>query len=288
MRGNFQHRLVPHDAAARQVALLRRLFTPCRQRAEHTEKLAVGAAPNAKAAPCLMRVAAIDRRVDKIAHLLGEPGGSAVLGEEMLQPVIDGAQMHDIGQRVIDLPLGQRPVRPVGKARGLVEAGAGEPLYEGLVADRIAKTAHHRGDLGVKDGVRHRARELEENLQILARRVKHLEGVGLRHQRQQWLQIDALGQGVDRDRLPGARHLHDAEDRPVGALAHELGIDGDEFRPFLAGAECRHGVTVRNQAHCRGLYHFTRRRRKPEPAMPGGAPRPPPKAGGRSHRPARA
>jgi hypothetical protein len=92
--------------------------------------------------------------------------------------------MHDIGQGILDLALGQRPVRPVGEPRGLVEAGAGEAFDQGLVADRIAKAAHHRSHLTVEDGMRHFARKLEEDLEILACRVEHLEDPRIGHQRQ--------------------------------------------------------------------------------------------------------
>ena len=64
---------------------------------------------------------AVDRRVDQVGHLLGEPVAAAVLAEDLLQPLVDRAQMDHVGQRVLDLPLGQRPVRPIGEARGLVE-----------------------------------------------------------------------------------------------------------------------------------------------------------------------
>jgi hypothetical protein len=77
----------------------------------------------------------------------------------------------------------------------------------------------------------------------------------IRHEPHQRLQVDVFRQRVDRHRLLGTGHLHDAEDRPIRALAHELGIDGNELRAFLPGAESSHGVIVRYQAHCAGLYH---------------------------------
>jgi hypothetical protein len=184
MGSDFQHRLVAHDAPARQVALLRRRLAPRRQCPQHAEKALIGPAPDAKAPPRLGGLASVDRGVDEIGHLFLEPAGPAVLRHQVLQAVVDGAQMHDIGQGILDLPLGQRPVRPVGEPRGLVEAGAGEAFDQGLVADRIAKAAHHRGHLTVEDGMRHFARKLEEDFEILARRVEHLEDPRIRHQRQ--------------------------------------------------------------------------------------------------------
>ena len=253
MRGDFQHRLVAHDAAARQVALLRRGLAPRRQGTQHAEKPPVGAAAQPEAAPRLGRLAAVDRRVDQIGHLLGEPAGAAVFRQHVLQPVIDRPQMDDIGERVVDLSFGQGPMRPVGKARGFVQGRAGQPLDQCLVADRVAEAAHHRGHLGVEDGVRHIAGQMKEDLEILARRVEHLEGRRVGHQRQQRRQIDPFGQRVDRHRFLRAGHLHDAEDRPIGALAHELGIDGSELRAFLPDAEGGKRVGVGDQLHRGGL-----------------------------------
>ena len=162
--------------------------------------------------------------------------------------------MDDIGQRVCDLPLGQGPLRPIGEARGLVETGAGQPPDQRLVADRVAKAAHHRRDLRIEYRVRHLAGQLKEDFEVLARRVKHLEDRGVGHQVQQRRQIDAGSQRVDRDRLVRPRHLRQAQDRPVGALAHELGIDGDELGAFLPGAERRERLGVGDQGHCRALY----------------------------------
>ena len=93
VRGDLQHGFVLHDPAARQVALLRRRLAPRRDGLQHAEKPPVGRAAQPEAPPCLFRVGAVDRRIDQILHLLGEPAGAAVLAEDLLQPLIDRAQM---------------------------------------------------------------------------------------------------------------------------------------------------------------------------------------------------
>ena len=45
---------------------------------------------------------------------------------------------------------------------------------------------------------------------------------------EQRLQVDAVGLGVDRRGFLAARDLDQAEVRPIGILAHELGVHGDE------------------------------------------------------------
>ena len=81
---------------------------------------------------------------------------------------------------------------------------------------------------------------------------------------EQRCKIDPLGQRVDRHRFFRSRHLHDAQDRPIGALAHEFGVDRDKFRAFLPGAEGGERAALGNQLHCEG---YTPKRRPAEPLM---------------------
>ena len=100
-----------------------------------------------------------------------------------------------------------------------------------------------------------------ENFEVLARRVKHLEDRGVGHQVEQRRQIDAGSQRVDRGGLVRPGDLRQTQDRPVGALAHELGIDGNELGAFLPGAERRERLGVGYQGHCR---RYTPKATRPE------------------------
>ena len=145
--------------------------------------------------------------------------------------------MGHVGERVLQLPIGQRPLRPIGEARALVDAGIGELARQGLVAHRIAEAADHRSDLGVEQRRRHLAGEMEEDFDVLARGVEDLGDIGIRHQLEQRRQIDARRQRIDGHGFLGPGDLHQAELRPIGLVAHELGVDGDELMPALAAAE---------------------------------------------------
>ena len=68
----------------------------------------------------------------------------------------------------------------------------------------------------------------QDILQAVARGVEDLEHPLVRHQLVERLEVEALGERVDDDRLVGARYLGDAQQRIVGGLAQELGVDGDE------------------------------------------------------------
>ena len=75
----------------------------------------------------------------------------------------------------------------------------------------------------------HGAEAQDEDLDVLPGGVEHLHHRRVGQQLAERVQVDARGLGVDHRDLVVAGKLHDAELRPVGALAHELGIDGDEL-----------------------------------------------------------
>ena len=62
-------------------------------------------------------------------------------------------------------------------------------------------------------------------------------------------EVDAGGQRVDGRRLLLAADLHQAEPGPVGAVAHELGVDGDEALAVQPGAEGGERGAVGDQGH---------------------------------------
>jgi hypothetical protein len=48
--------------------------------------------------------------IGQSGHLLGKPGGPAVRRQTLLQPLVDRAQMDDVGEGIVNLPLGKGPV----------------------------------------------------------------------------------------------------------------------------------------------------------------------------------
>ena len=79
--------------------------------------------------------------------------------------------------------------------------------------------------------------------------MKDLEHLGVGHQLVERTKVDPFGQGVDRRRVFGPRHLRQAEFGPVGALAHEFGIDGDEFGVGQGLAEGGEFVRLGDEFH---------------------------------------
>ena len=76
--------------------------------------------------------------------------------------------------------------------------------------------------------MRDEAGAVPDDFDVLARGVEHLEHALVAHQFEERLQIDAGRERIDHHGLVGARHLRDAEQRIVGGLAQEFGVDGDE------------------------------------------------------------
>ena len=98
----------------------------------------------------------------------------------------------------------------------------------------------------------HDAGAVDHDLDVLPGRVEDLENVRIVHQREERLQVDSGGEGVDQpvDRL--ARHLDQAQVRPVGRLPHEFGVDGDETLLGQAVAEAVERFGGGNQVHAAG------------------------------------
>ena len=90
-------------------------------------------------------------------HLLADPVAAAALLEVGIERGEDVAQMGDVGHRVMNLLLGQRPARPVGEAVGLVGPVAGDALDQLVVGDGVAIAEHHGRDLGIEDRMRNDA-----------------------------------------------------------------------------------------------------------------------------------
>jgi hypothetical protein len=110
--------------------------------------------------------------------------------------------------------------------------------------------ADHGRHLRIEQRPRHRVHAQVENLEVLAGRVKDLEDLGIGHQLVERRQIHAFRQRIDRRGLFGASHLGQAELGPVGALAHELGVDRHELGAGQGLAEGREVIGRGDELHC--------------------------------------
>ena len=182
-----------------------------------------------------MRAVGLD--VDQHRHLLVEPGGPVLLGELGAQRKIDVTEVGHVGDRVGDLLFGQRPVRPVGEARGFVDLVAGNAVDELIIAHLVAVAADHGGDLGVEDRMRDGAGLVNEDLDVLPGGVEDFQHLLVGHQPIERRKVEPRRERINDRRLVRTGHLDQAELRPEGALAHEFGIDRDERSLREAGTE---------------------------------------------------
>ena len=223
----------------------RGMLTRCASRSRHAamarsrpSMAAVGGA-RAQPLPQRLRVGAVGRRVGEHRHLLGHPLQPAVARQPLAQLLIDAAQMRHVGGGV-----GRSAPAESGRAAQSLKRCALSicpPVSaetSAVVADLIAEAGHHGGDLGVEQRARHVAEAQHENLDVLARGVEHLRPP----------RGSASSAPSGARSMPGASasttatssraaELHHAQLRPVGALAHELGVDGDEGLGAQAVAE---------------------------------------------------
>ena len=156
--------------------------------------------------------------------------------------------MGDVADRIIDLALVERTARPIGEARALVEHPAEQALDEILVADLLAEPERHRRHLRIEQGMGGAAGQVEDDLDILAAGVEDLEHMlVIDEQVHQGGEVDPLRLGIDRRRLLAIGDLDQAQLRPIGVLAHELGVDRDEVRPGEPFAELFEGLGIADQ-----------------------------------------
>ncbi len=167
--------LVLEDPATRHVALLRRTFAPGGDLGEDTHIFG-GVFARLEPAPGLVRRRRVQRHLRQRLHFLGYPFETAIARQTVAQPQIDIGQVGDVAQRILQLLVAQRPARPVGKARALVDVDLQFLANERIIGDLIAESGRHRRHLGVEDRRRHDA-EIDEDFHVLAAGVKDLEHV---------------------------------------------------------------------------------------------------------------
>src|SRR5260221_13868661 len=121
MEDDLVQRVVLDDPAARQILLPRLRFAPGGKRLQATKDGRV-AAWQLQPFPCVFRWKSKARRIGKTLHLLVEPGAATGLLELLDHARKHRGEMGYVGDRVVDLPLVERPAAPIGEARALVEA----------------------------------------------------------------------------------------------------------------------------------------------------------------------
>jgi hypothetical protein len=135
------------------------------------------------------------------------------------------------------------------KRNDFVEAVAGDALHQLVVGNRVAIAQDHGGNLSVDQRHRNEAGRMPADLDVLAGCVEDLDDVLVRHQVEQRLEVDAVGQRIDHDGFVSAGDLRHAKLRIIGALAQELGINRHEWVALQAPADFSQGSGRCDQLH---------------------------------------
>ena len=197
--------------------------------------------------PGQRRIVDIIGRIGEPLHLLVEPGAAPGRPQPLEHLREELGEMGDVADRIVDLALVERPARPVGEARALVELAcrAGSRPDSGI-ADLLAQPERHRRDLGVEQGMGRAAGQVEDDLDILAAGVEDLQHMLVVDQQvEQGREVDAP-RPWDRSPPPprSFADLDQAQLRPVGVLAHELGVDRDEVGLWASRSQSFARVSV--------------------------------------------
>ena len=226
--GKIENGLVPQDAVARQVAALRLGLAPF-GKMHHPAQLHRLHVPHLDPLPGIGRRGVICGRIGQLGVFVVQPACPAFLLKLCKQLRIHLGKIDDVIKRIADLARAQRAPRPVGETRALVDVLFQNSAHQPVIADLVAMAQHHGRDLGIEKRQRQLSHFLEEDLEILIRRVKHLGDGFIGHEIPQRLQVDPRCQRVDRRRMGAVADLDQAQLRVVGLLAHEFGIHREEL-----------------------------------------------------------
>ena len=222
MGSNVGQCLILDDAPARQVLVL------CLGLAPAGHGLAAG---NAHALPCVARFNLVVGGVSQPFHLLIQPYTATGLAQLLQHHRKDGREVGYVADRIVDLALVQRAPCPVREPRALVEADAQPAIDQIGIADLLALAQRHARDLGVEERMRRLAGQVEDDFDVLPASMEDLEHVLIVDQQvEQRRHVESRGLGVDRRSFLPVGDLEKAQLRPIGVLAHELGVHGDEVR----------------------------------------------------------
>jgi len=121
--GEVGQRFVARNAAARDVLVLRLEFAPFGQRLQAAQHSRI-APRRLDPQPGALGIVAVVFRIGELFHLDVEPVAAPGLAEAIEYLGEDLGEVGHVADGIFDLPLGQRPARPVGKPGALVDLQA--------------------------------------------------------------------------------------------------------------------------------------------------------------------
>ena len=195
-------------------------------------------------APRLLGVALVGGGGDREA-LLARPLEPPALAQPALQLVGQRQQVLDVLAGVADLLGRERARVPAGERRRLREPDPQHVVQQPGVAGLGAEAGEAGRDLRVEHVRERRVPRAAQDRDVLAAGVQHdLDRRVGEHGGERRRITDAALERIEHDHLARRGDLHEAEQRPVAALRHELRVDAQP--PFLPRA-CRDALQLRRQ-----------------------------------------
>ena len=202
-----------------------------RQLLQHRQLLAPQAVAALHLAPGIQWLHHIAGGVCQGVELLAQPLHPPLLRQPVPQADVELPEIDDIIQGIAQLGLLQRPPLPVGATVALGQLHLQLLVHQLAITHLFAMAQQRCGGLGIEQGRGQLAAQLLEDLQVLARGMKHLHRAGAIEQIQQWRPALQL-QHIHRCRHLAIAYLHQAELGIIGLLANELGVQREPITGF--------------------------------------------------------
>ncbi len=263
-RGERVQRLVGQDPAAWLIGGHRALFAPAGQRPCHRLLRWLQAPEPLESPPRIRGLGAVQARFFERGAFPGMPVSAAACLECRRKIGVQLQQVVHVVRRVGELRIGQRPPRPVGAGLSLVDRVPELAGDQFGIADLRRQAEQCSRHLRVEHRARHSAARVQQRLEVLAGRVQDLGSRPVGEHRVQRPEVEAR-QWIHQVAIGVARHLHQAQLRRVGALAHELGVEREARRALQAehrGGECVVRRDQRGVAHRSGVLRVESRHRQ--------------------------
>ena len=236
----LDERLVGQHRPRRAVRAARLVLAPLGELEGHAARGLAQPAEPGEALVGAARVALVAHLLER-ARLLASPLEPAPLREAPLELVAEREQHAGVVGRVLELLRRQRAPVPAREALAPAQPNLQDLADERLVALLVAEAEEAGGHLGVEDVAHLGVERPAQDRHVLAPGVHHdLDRRVGEHARQRrevrvaLERVDHLGPDAVLGIRVGHRDLHQAEQRLVAALGHELRVDCNA--PALGGA----------------------------------------------------
>ena len=217
-----QHQIIEYPAAW-TIAVDGASLAPGGERAGQGEARVVESLKSFEPLPGAIRIHGGLHRPRQRREFLIQPREAIQAIQRFEQTLAQRQQISHVIERVLDLLVRQRPLRPVGARVCLGEFDFEQPSREFAIADLRRKAGQRSGHLRVEHAA-DRSDGGQQHFQILARGMQYLDA-GRSPERRCQRRNALEGDRIDAHGTTRPADLHEAELSAIGPLAHEFGVE---------------------------------------------------------------